>query len=155
MYGRNATYPTSTKESTMNFTDKITLVTGGASGIGRATVTKFAQLGATVIFTDINDVNGPAFEKELVEAGHKARFVKSDGTSYEDVNALIDLIVADHGRLDIAVNNVGNLAGGDAFGVPVHETTNDAFEGTLNVRDRKSFYAMKQDRKSTRLNSSH
>src|SRR3546814_5507305 len=78
MYGRNATYPTSTKESTMNFTDKITLVTGGASGIGRATVTKFAQLGATVIFTDINDVNGPAFEKELVEAGHKARFVRSE-----------------------------------------------------------------------------
>jgi NAD(P)-dependent dehydrogenase (short-subunit alcohol dehydrogenase family) len=127
------------------YENKVVLVTGGASGIGRETVRQFAEDGATVIFTDIGSELGSAFEEDLRAAGHNVQFVISDATDEQQVKALIDDIVDEHGRLDVAINNVGNMAGGDRPGLALHETPTAAFEGTVAVSFTDNFYCMKYE----------
>src|SRR5215471_16741184 len=82
-------------------------LTGGAYGIGRATVRLFAGRGFSVYFVDIHAERGRALERELSEAGGSAIFCPAD---VRDVNALEQLIgraVRETGRLDVLVNNVG------------------------------------------------
>lgn len=129
----------------MKYAEKVVLVTGGASGIGKATVKKFAEEGAKVVFTDMNDNLGPDFERELKEAGHEALFLISDATKEDQVEQLIAKIVETYGKLDVAINNVGNMAGGDRPGLKLHETSDEAFEGTLSVSLRDNFYSMKHE----------
>ncbi|GAA4672581.1 SDR family NAD(P)-dependent oxidoreductase [Frondihabitans cladoniiphilus] len=129
----------------MSYTDKIVLVTGGASGIGRATVEKFARAGATVVFTDIGPNLGEPLQAELAEVGLKTELVISNATVEADVVSLVQGIVSRHGRLDVAINNVGNMAGGDRPGLDLHETSTDAFEGTMAVSFTDNFYALKYE----------
>tara|TARA_B100000767_G_scaffold275524_1_gene312987 strand:- start:501 stop:1259 length:759 start_codon:yes stop_codon:yes gene_type:complete len=91
----------------MQFKNKITLITGAASGIGRAAALAFAKEGATVIVSDMNHQGG----KETVELIHanngKATFIKTDVSKYEEVEKLMNEIIKQFGRLDIAINNAG------------------------------------------------
>lgn len=90
-----------------SFAGKVALVTGGASGIGRAVVTAFAAAGAKVIISDLNADQGTALAAELRQAGGDALFVRTDVTRRDDVAHLIERSVSAFGRLDIAHNNVG------------------------------------------------
>ena len=127
------------------YSDKTVLVTGGASGIGRETVWRFAEAGATVVFTDINGDLGPGLAAELSSAGHEAEFFISDATDEDQVKQLITSIVDTYGRLDVAINNVGNMAGGDRPGLALHETPTAAFEGTVAVSFTDNYYCMKYE----------
>jgi NAD(P)-dependent dehydrogenase (short-subunit alcohol dehydrogenase family) len=125
---------------------KVALVTGGASGIGRATVEGLAHEGAKVAFTDISGETGHEFERELRSVrGSDVMFVQSDATREADVAVLIEKIVARWGRLDVAINNVGNMGKADVLGVRVHDSTLEAFDSTLDVSLKTNFLGMKYE----------
>ena len=83
---------------------KVAIITGGASGIGRATVQLFVAEGATVIIADVDVAKGEALAARL---GPAAIFQRTDVAEREQVQAIVDRAVADFGRLDIMFNNAG------------------------------------------------
>lgn len=87
--------------------NKVTLVTGGTSGIGRATAIAFAQAGAKVVLSGRRETEGAAVVAEIKAAGGDARFIRADVAVEADVKNLVEQTVAAHGRLDIAFNNAG------------------------------------------------
>ena len=91
----------------MKFADKITVVTGAASGIGRATAEAFAAEGATVCVADIARESGEAVAAALRERGAKAAFHHVDMTDAASIKAFADAVLARYGRVDILVNAAG------------------------------------------------
>jgi len=88
---------------------KVALVTGGASGIGRATTVAFAREGAKVVIADVN-VGGSQETLQLVtKSGGEAIFVRTDVTESVEVEALINDVGKTYGRLDCAFNNAGTV----------------------------------------------
>ena len=83
---------------------KVAIVTGGASGIGKATVELFVAEGARVVIADLNPAAGEALSSEL---GDAARFFAVDVSQRAEVQALVDFAVAEFGRLDVMFNNAG------------------------------------------------
>ncbi|CAM0883943.1 unnamed protein product [Alopecurus aequalis] len=91
--------------------EKIALITGGASGLGKATAHEFIQEGASVVIADVNSELGLQTAQEL---GSQAHFVHCDVTVEDSVAGAVDATVARHGRLDVMFNNagiVGSLSG--------------------------------------------
>jgi 3-oxoacyl-[acyl-carrier protein] reductase len=87
---------------------RVALVTGGSRGIGRAIAIDLAAAGATVVFTYVSNPGAAAeTEKAVSEAGGRAKGVQCDVADHEAVERLVASIVAEHDRLDIAVNNAG------------------------------------------------
>ena len=91
----------------MDFKNKIILVTGAASGIGRAAALAFAREGGTVIATDINDAALRETVRLGADAGAKLTAKAMDIAKFDQVEQVINDIVGEHGRLDVAVNNAG------------------------------------------------
>src|SRR5215831_12142196 len=88
---------------------KVALVTGGASGIGRATALTFVREGAKLVIADINEEGGQQTVHMITEHGGEAIFVRTDVSQTVEVQALISQAVATYGRLDCAHNNVSFL----------------------------------------------
>jgi NAD(P)-dependent dehydrogenase (short-subunit alcohol dehydrogenase family) len=131
--------------STPRLQSKIALVTGGTKGIGKATVLAFLREGASVVFTGSSPEQGPVLEKELRAEGHEARFVQCDGRAEEQFVNLMGQVKAMFGRLDIAVNNVGNTAPSDNGMGMLHETSVQAFQDTIDMALRSTFLGMKHE----------
>jgi NAD(P)-dependent dehydrogenase (short-subunit alcohol dehydrogenase family) len=92
---------------TPQFTNKVVLVTGGTSGIGKATAIAFAKAGAKVVLSGRREAEGLAVVKEINAAGGTAHFVRADVAVEADVKNLVEQTVATFGRLDVAFNNAG------------------------------------------------
>src|SRR5262245_4152485 len=90
---------------------KVALVTGGASGIGRATALTFAREGAKLVIADMNEEGGRQTVHMIMEKGGEAIFVRTDVSQAVEVQALISTAVETYGRLDCAHNNAGVLGG--------------------------------------------
>jgi NAD(P)-dependent dehydrogenase (short-subunit alcohol dehydrogenase family) len=88
-------------------TGKVALVTGGSSGIGRATCVRFAQEGAAVVLGARRVAEGEETARLVREAGGEALFVRTDVAQPADVESLVATCLARHGRLDYACNNAG------------------------------------------------
>ncbi len=98
------------KENTMSnrrFPGKVALVTGGTSGIGKATAIEFARAGAKVVLTGRREKEGAQVVAEIKKLGGDAAFVRADVSKDADVKAMIDFTVGKFGRLDVAFNNAG------------------------------------------------
>lgn len=123
-----------------NFEGRVVLITGGATGIGRATALEFAKRGANIV---IGDIDERALETvELVRAENvQAEFLKTDVSNSESVNALIDFTVEKFGRLDHAFNNAGVLPPTKDF----TEMTDADFDRTINVDLKGVFYSMRAE----------
>ena len=93
----------------MRLKDKIALVTGAAGGIGSATVKRFAEEGAIVILSDINEEGCNEVLKEIEEKGGKGSIILADVTKEDEIVALFAKVKKEYGRLDI----LANIAGGD------------------------------------------
>jgi NAD(P)-dependent dehydrogenase (short-subunit alcohol dehydrogenase family) len=86
---------------------KVALITGGGSGIGRATAQIFAREGAKVVVADIVIEGGEETVRLIQAAGGEAAFIKSDVSKSADVEAMVKKTVETYGRLDCAFNNAG------------------------------------------------
>lgn len=87
---------------------KVALVTGGTRGIGKGICEKFAQEGATVVFTYLSsEEKANALAKELSANGTESLAVRSDAAKFEEAESLIETIVEKYGQLDVVVNNAG------------------------------------------------
>jgi NAD(P)-dependent dehydrogenase (short-subunit alcohol dehydrogenase family) len=91
----------------ISFTNRVALVTGGTSGIGRATALAFAKAGARVVVSGRREKEGAEVAAEIKAAGGEASFVKADVSRESDVEALVAKTLATYGRLDAAFNNAG------------------------------------------------
>jgi NAD(P)-dependent dehydrogenase (short-subunit alcohol dehydrogenase family) len=95
--------------------DKVVLVTGAGSGIGRASCLAFAREGARVVVADVNTEGGEKTVRSVEEKGGEAIFVKTDVTRAGEIEKLIDKTIGTYHRLDCAMNNAGIL--GKSFNV--------------------------------------
>ncbi len=86
---------------------KVALVTGAASGIGRATARAMAEEGAAIVATDLNETDGAALAEEIEGAGGQGLFLRHDVSQEDDWAAVMAALGARFGRLDVAVNNAG------------------------------------------------
>ena len=89
------------------FQNKVALVTGGTSGIGRATALAFAKAGAKVAIAGRRETEGAAVVAEIQAAGGEALFIRADVAVESEVRQLVERTVAAYGRLDVAFNNAG------------------------------------------------
>ena len=110
-----------------DFSDKVALVTGGASGIGRATAVKLGEGGATVVVADVDEDGARQTVRELEAAGRTAMFVRADVSSEDDVVAMVKAATDAFGRIDLAFNN----AGVEGELKPLHETSLVDFQRTI------------------------
>ncbi len=90
----------------MRMKDKVTLITGGAAGIGKATAKRFLEEGARVAICDVDQKAG---EKTVKDLGSGTDFRKVDVTDRESVQIWVDDVLARHGRVDVLINNAGIL----------------------------------------------
>lgn len=91
----------------MTLQGKVAIITGGASGIGRASAIKLAAAGVAVVVSDLNLDGGEETVQMIQDAGGDAVFTRCDVTDANDVKAMVDLAVGTFGGLDIALNNAG------------------------------------------------
>ena len=110
--------------------DKVALITGGASGIGRATAELMARGDAMVVLTDVQDEAGADVAATIADAGGMVAYHHHDVTDEAAWIKIIEEVRAEYGRLDILVNNAG-ISG--ASGVPVEEIALESWRGTMSV----------------------
>jgi len=101
--------------------NKVALITGGASGIGRATAVLFAQEGAAVAIVDINLEQGRSVAAEIESAGGRAIFIPCDVTKADDCRAAVEKTVATFGGLHILFNNAGIVRRANVINTTVDE----------------------------------
>lgn len=119
--------------------DKIAIVGGGTSGIGRATVKLFAEEGAHVVFSGRRENEGLSLEKELRDAGRDVHFVRGDFLKTEDMEHVVAFTGDKYGRIDILMNNAG---GGTKFDLHNMDLAVD-YEPWFNLNVRSYFYMAK------------
>jgi NAD(P)-dependent dehydrogenase (short-subunit alcohol dehydrogenase family) len=123
------------------FQDKVALVTGGGTGIGRATALDFAEKGASVVITDINIHEAKKTVKAIEEAGGKALFVQADVSNSEDMKGAVAETLKVFGRLDFACNN----AGIEGVSAPTGEMKEESWQQVIDVNLSGVFYSMKYE----------
>jgi len=91
----------------MRLKDKVAIITGGASGIGEASVKVFAAQGAKVAIADVSEKEGKNLAENINESGGQAVFIKTDVSKADEVRDLIEATVEEFGKLNIVFNNAG------------------------------------------------
>lgn len=124
-----------------SMTGKVALVTGGSSGIGKATAHAFAQEGAQVVIASRTQATGEAAAQEIVAAGGQAVWFGADVSQAAQVEGLIRRIIETFGRLDYAFNNGGS--GGRGGWLP--EVPEDAWDATIDGFLKSVFLCMKYE----------
>ncbi|MFK3978824.1 SDR family NAD(P)-dependent oxidoreductase [Micromonospora sp. NPDC050397] len=122
------------------FADKVVLITGATSGIGKATAYAMAREGARVFFCGRRTALGQRNQREIRDFGGEATFVRADVRREQDVAAFVDTCVRRYGRIDIAFNNAGVETPRPA---PLHEQSIEVFEDVWRTNAAGVFLAMK------------
>jgi len=122
----------------MKLKDKVAIITGGASGIGRATSLLFGKEGAKVVVADVNDKGGKETVQLITAAGEEAFFVKTDVSKEKDARRLVEATIEKYGRLDILVNNAGVV-----LVQPFEEITQEQFDRVVNINLKGIFLVSK------------
>ena len=123
-------------------TGKVMLITGSASGIGRATALAGAREGAKIVVSDVDVEGGGETVRMIESAGGEAIFVRADVTDEDDVASLIQATVAAYGKLDCAFNNAGLER---EYTRPAERFTEETFQTTINTNVRGVWLCMKYE----------
>lgn len=119
--------------------NKVAIITGAGSGIGKAAAELFAKAGAKVVISDINEQHGNSAVEEIKQNGGEAFFVKADSSKPEDNEALVRQAMQQYGALDIAVNNAGI---GGPLGL-TGEYPIDGWQKVIDINLSGVFYGMR------------
>jgi NAD(P)-dependent dehydrogenase (short-subunit alcohol dehydrogenase family) len=123
----------------VSFAGKVVLITGGTSGIGRATAVAFAEQGANVVVAGRRQTEGVESVRLVEKAGGKGLFVRTDVSAEEEIAALVARTVEHFGRLDFAFNNAG-IGGEGGVGIA---NTGEVFDRIIDINVRGVFFGMK------------
>ncbi len=132
--------PTGAKIMT-SFSGKVAIVTGGSSGIGRATAIAFAREGAKVVVASRRIEEGEKTVQLVREAGSDGLFVQTDVGKDADVKRMVDKTIETYGRLDYAFNN----AGIEQILTPLLEQTEETFDQIININLKGVWLSMKYE----------
>ncbi|ANE53067.1 SDR family NAD(P)-dependent oxidoreductase [Flavisolibacter tropicus] len=119
--------------------NKVAIITGAGSGIGKATAELFAKEGAKVVVSDINEAHGNSAVDEIKKEGGEAFYIKADSSKPEENEALVKKTLEKYGALDIAVNNAG-------IGGPLAATGEypiDGWQQVININLSGVFYGLR------------
>ncbi|WP_127594838.1 SDR family NAD(P)-dependent oxidoreductase [Paenibacillus lautus] len=116
---------------------RVAVITGGASGIGRQVSLKFARKGDRVVVADYNEAAGQETVDMIKKEGGEATFVQVDVSKQESVESLVDKAVELYGRIDVMHNNAGIGGAG-----PVLEQNMDLYHRTINVNQHGVAYGI-------------
>jgi NAD(P)-dependent dehydrogenase (short-subunit alcohol dehydrogenase family) len=125
----------------LSFKDKVALVTGAASGIGLATARAFAESGASVVLSDIDDQTLEKAVADIALEGGKAIGARCNVADEKDVEALIDKVVSAFGRLDAAYNN----AGVNSPAVEIADASGQEYDRVMGINLRGVWNCMKYE----------
>lgn len=123
------------------FTNKVALVTGGNSGIGRAAAIAFAKEGAKVVIAARREEEGMKVVEEIKAQGTDGIFLRTDVSKLADLKAMIEKTINQFGRLDFAFNN----AGLEEFPAPLHEKTEELYNQIMDVNVKSVLFSMQYE----------
>ncbi len=118
---------------------KVAIVTGGSSGIGKATAIAFAREGAKVVVASRREKEGQETVKQVQSAGSEGFFIKTDVSKETDVSAMVEKTIATYGHLDYAFNN----AGIEQIPTPLVEQTEETFDQVMDINVKGVWLCMK------------
>ncbi len=119
--------------------DKVAIITGGASGIGRGIAIKFAEEGGSVVISDITEPEGKKTAAEVSQKGGNGLFVRCDVTSSRQVQEMVSQVIRKFGRIDILVNNAG-IGGPSAL---LHELVPADWDAIFHTNLRGVYYMIR------------
>lgn len=122
----------------MRLANKIALITGSGSGIGKSSAMLFAKEGAVVIVNDLDEVKGQETVQEISASGGTALFMQADVTHAQQVEEMVSRIIDQFGRIDILFNNAGISGIGQ-----LHEIEPDDWDRVMTVNIRGVFLPSK------------
>jgi NAD(P)-dependent dehydrogenase (short-subunit alcohol dehydrogenase family) len=123
-----------------SYTNKIVLVTGGTSGIGKTTALAFADAGARVVLTGRREKEGLEVVAEIKKTGGTVAYIRTDVAKEADVVKAVDFVLSTHGRLDVAFNNAGVEIVG-----PLDQVTEEQYRRTFDINVWGVLNAMKHE----------
>lgn len=123
----------------MKLQNKVAIITGAGSGIGKSTALIFAKEGAKVVVANRREDKGQNTVDEIKKQGGEAMFIKTDVSNWDDVSNMVERVVQSYGEIDILVNNAGVLRMG-----PLTEVNEDDWNYVLNINLKGVFYTMKK-----------
>jgi NAD(P)-dependent dehydrogenase (short-subunit alcohol dehydrogenase family) len=127
-----------------SFAQKVVLITGGTSGIGRATAVAFAEQGANVVVAGRREAEGAESVRLVEKTGGNGLFVRADVTIEKEVEAMVARTVEYFGRLDFAFNNAG-VSGGERGSGKGIANTNEFFNRIMDANVRGVFFSLKHE----------
>ena len=120
---------------------KVSLITGGGSGIGKASALAFSREGSKVVVADVNIASGEETVRIIQDTGGEATFVAANVAHAADVSAMVDQAVKSYGRLDCAFNNAG-VSGGRGR---IHEYSEDDWDRVLDINLKGVWLCLKHE----------
>lgn len=112
----------------MRLADKITVITGAGSGIGKCTALRFAKEGAFVVVNDLNEDRGNQTSREISEQGGKAIYIQADVTDSASIKQMVEEVIQTYGRIDVLFNNAGISNVG-----ALHEVEPDTWDRIMSI----------------------
>lgn len=125
----------------ISFVGKVAIVTGAATGIGRATALAFAKAGAQVVVADVAVTEAEETAHLIETSGGRAIFLRTDVSKTDDVEAMVKAAVTTFGRLDCAFNNAGVGSGGPA----IDQTSEEDWDRTIAVNLKGVWLCLKHE----------
>ncbi len=122
----------------MKLTGRVAIVTGAASGIGRASAIAFAREGARVVVADRNEQGGEETASAIAAEGRLACFTRVDVSKEAELKRMIEATVTRWGRIDILFNNAGVL-----LVKPIEEMTEEEWDRVMSINVKAAFFAIK------------